>query len=34
MNLALPKNKKVVKPAREPDHVSKRGVPYWFAYLV
>ena len=28
--LALPKNKKVTKPLREPDMISKRGVPYWF----
>ena len=30
MSLALPKGKKVVKPLREPDMLSKRGVPYWF----
>ena len=29
--LALPKKKKVSRPTREPDHVSKRGVPYWWA---
>ena len=29
--LSLPKGKKVVKPTREPDHTSKRGVPYWWA---
>jgi len=28
---ALPKGKKVKLPDREPDHVSKRGVPYWWA---
>ena len=28
--LELPKGKKVVKPLREPDMLSKRGVPYWF----
>lgn len=28
--LALPKGKKVTKPTREPDMISKRGVPYWF----
>lgn len=27
---ALPNNKKVATPLREPDMVSKRGVPYWF----
>lgn len=27
---AIPKNKKVVKPNREPDMLSKRGIPYWF----
>lgn len=30
-SLAIPKNKKVAKPDRDPDMVSKRGVPYWFA---
>lgn len=29
-NLAVPKNKTVKKPAREPDMFSKRGVPYYF----
>lgn len=29
-NLAIPRGKKVKKPAREPDMVSKRGIPYWF----
>lgn len=29
-NLALPEGKKVKRPLREPDLVSKRGVPYWF----
>lgn len=29
--LALPKGKAVKRPDREPDHVSKRGVPYWWA---
>lgn len=29
-SLAIPKDKKVAKPLREPDMVSKRGVPYWF----
>ena len=28
--LALPSNKKVTRPMREPDLKSKRGVPYWF----
>ena len=28
--LALPKGKKIKKPLRPADHVSKRGVPYWF----
>ncbi len=28
--LALPKGKKVKKPMREPDMLSKRGIPYWF----
>jgi len=28
--LAVPKGKTVRKPHREPDMVSKRGVPYWF----
>ena len=27
---AIPKNKKVAKPDRDPDMLSKRGVPYWF----
>jgi hypothetical protein len=27
---AIPKKHKVKKPAREPDMISKRGVPYWF----
>lgn len=31
MDLALLTNKKVKKPVREPDMVSKRGVPYWFS---
>jgi hypothetical protein len=26
----VPKKKKVKKPDREPDMISKRGVPYWF----
>lgn len=29
-SLALDKDKKVKRPDREPDMVSKRGVPYWF----
>lgn len=29
-SLALPKGKQVKKPLRDPDMVSKRGVPYWF----
>ncbi len=29
-DLSVPKKKKVKKPAREPDMLSKRGVPYWF----
>ncbi len=28
--LALPKGKRVKKPLRDPDMVSKRGIPYWF----
>lgn len=28
--LAVPKGFKVKKPIREPDMISKRGVPYWF----
>jgi len=28
--LAVPKGKQVKKPEREPDMLSKRGVPYWF----
>lgn len=31
MSLALPKNKKVKKPNRDPDHISKRGIPYYWA---
>ncbi len=31
MSLALPKDKKIKFPVREPDMVSKRGVNYWFA---
>lgn len=31
MSLALPKGMSVKLPHREPDMVSKRGVPYWFA---
>ena len=27
----MAKNPTVEKPLREPDHVSKRGVPYWWA---
>lgn len=30
MSLAIPKGKKVKKPLREPDHISKRGIPYWW----
>jgi hypothetical protein len=30
-DLSIPKGMKVKKPAREPDHISKRGVPYWWA---
>jgi hypothetical protein len=30
-DLGLPKGKTVKKPDREPDHFSKRGVPYWWA---
>lgn len=30
-NLKLPKGKTVKIPIREPDHHSKRGVPYWWA---
>lgn len=30
-DLKLPKGKQVKRPVREPDHTSKRGVPYWFA---
>lgn len=29
--LAIPKGKNVKEPTREPDLISKRGVPYWFA---
>lgn len=29
-NLAIPKGKKVKKPLRDPDMISKRGIPYWF----
>ena len=29
--LALPKGKKVKKPDREPDYISKRGVKYFWA---
>ena len=29
-DLALPKGKSVKKPFREPDMISKRGVPYYF----
>jgi len=29
--LAIPKGKKVKAPLREPDMISKRGVPYFFA---
>ena len=28
--LAIPKGKKLVRPTRQPDLISKRGVPYWF----
>ncbi len=31
MSLAVPKGKKVQRPNREPDHHSKRGIPYWWA---
>ncbi len=27
----MSKKSKVVRPARDPDHYSKRGVPYWWA---
>jgi hypothetical protein len=27
---ALPKDKKVAKPRRDPDMLSKRNIPYWF----
>ena len=27
----MSKKNKVEKPLRDPDHVSKRGVPYWWA---
>lgn len=30
MDLSIPKKKKVKKPHREPDMISKRGVPYYF----
>ena len=30
-HLELPKNKKVKHPLREPDMISKRGVPYYFS---
>lgn len=29
-DLALPKGKKIKRPTREPDMLSKRGIPYWF----
>lgn len=29
--LKLPKGKTVVRPVRPSDHISKRGVPYWWA---
>lgn len=28
--LEIPRGKKVSRPLREPDMISKRGVPYWF----
>ena len=28
--LALPKGKKVKRPGRPPDYISKRGIPYWY----
>lgn len=30
MAVEIPKKKRVKKPDREPDMLSKRGVPYWF----
>ena len=30
VELAIPRGKRVKKPYREPDMLSKRGVPYWF----
>ena len=27
----MSKKSKVVRPARDPDHYSKRGVPYWWS---
>ena len=30
-DLAIPKGKKVKKPTREPDHISKRGKDYWWS---
>ena len=30
-SLALPKGKKVAKPNRDSDYVSKRGIHYWWA---
>lgn len=30
-DLELKRETKVCKPIREPDHVSKRGIPYWWA---
>lgn len=29
--LAIPKGKKVKKPLRDPDMLSKRSIPYWFS---
>lgn len=29
--MANKKNKEVARPLRDPDHHSKRGVPYWWA---
>lgn len=29
--LAIPRGKKVKKPLRDPDMLSKRDIPYWFA---
>lgn len=27
----MSKKSKITRPLRDPDHMSKRGVPYWFS---